>query len=37
LLACGQLLLRGVVGDDAGDLDYADEAEEEVYGCEPIL
>lgn len=36
LLACGQLLLRGVVGEDAGDLDYAHEAEEEVYGCEPV-
>jgi hypothetical protein len=36
LLACSELFLGGVVDDDAGDLDDAYEAEEEVDGCEPI-
>jgi hypothetical protein len=35
LLAGGELLLGRVVHENAGDLDDADEAEEEVYGCEP--
>jgi len=34
LLAGGELLLATVIHEDAGDLDDADEAEEEVYGCE---
>jgi len=33
LLACSEFLLAGVIHEDPGNLDDADEAEEEVYGC----